>query len=153
MPTRTRSSRNWRAELRGDRLSDQAVIRPRTVDVSSALILWQVGVVGHVDYQSGGYPNVHLGVLISKLESLYGPGHIVTVYRGAELPGVPPEVRSAPLPELASCLVTAASTLFVPPLHPPRLDEAMVAALGLAPETRGGGRWAVGLSTPSENRT
>jgi Tetrapyrrole (Corrin/Porphyrin) Methylases len=127
------------------------LIRPRNIDTGTALVLWQVGVIGHSDYQSRGYSTEHLDVLINRLNSLYGGEHLVTLYHGSELPGVEAHVQVTPVKDLAACLITAASTLFVPPRHAAELDVEVIEALEMAPRDNGRGRWAVAGLGPSES--
>jgi hypothetical protein len=70
------------------------------------------------------------------------------VYHGSEMPGAEASIQITPLRDLAGCVITAASTLFVPPVAPAALDVDTVEALGMAPHESRRGRWAVaGLGT------
>ena len=101
----------------------------RRFDPSSALVLWQVGVVGNLEY--GDRPaRSGLRVLASRLARVYGRKHEVVLYEASLLPVVPSTIRSTTLEELSSAGVTGGMTLFVPPRpHPP--DPRSLRSLGL----------------------
>ena len=82
----------------------------------AALVLWQVGVVGSAEHTAEPV-SPSLGALVDALLALYPGDHEVTVYEASSYPGVAPLIRPVPLAELAAA-VTAASTLYVPPIAP-----------------------------------
>lgn len=108
--------------------------RRRVIDKTAGLVLWQVGTVGDVTgaYITEGYRPPHLEVLIDVLAAEYGPDHPVTLYRAAAYPGCAAATERLPVARLAEGTFTSASTLYVPPLAEPEVDEAMVRRLGLA---------------------
>ena len=86
----------------------------RRFDPSSALVLWQAGVIGNLDY--GPQPiRTGLEVLARRLARVYGRKHEVVLYEASLLPVVPSTIRSTTLEELPSSGVTSSMTLFVPP--------------------------------------
>ncbi len=87
----------------------------RRLEPSSALVLWQVGVVGSTTFTSGEYDRSLLPLLVAKLSETYPPHHRVFVYEAAVQIGCPPRVVQCPLAQLAATPMSAATTLFVPP--------------------------------------
>ena len=105
------------------------LIYRRRFDPSSALILWQAGVVGNLDY--GPRPaRSGLRVLARRLARVYGGRHEVVLYEASLLPVLPSTIRSTTIEELPTAGVTGSMTLFVPPRpHPP--DPQGLRSLGL----------------------
>ena len=101
----------------------------RRFDPSCALVLWQAGVVGNLDY--GKRPaRSGLRILAQRLARVYGRRHEVVLYEASLLPVIPSTIRSTTVEELPTAGVTGAMTLFVPPRpHPP--DPRMLRSLGL----------------------
>jgi len=106
------------------------LMRRPTIDLSAALVLWQVGVVGNLAYAPEGDTS-RLPVLVDYLCGVYPPEHEVVLYEAAPFPAVDPVVQRLPLTELADGNVTPATTLYVPPAAARRIDREMVARLGL----------------------
>ncbi|MGP8066674.1 MAG: SAM-dependent methyltransferase [Thermoplasmata archaeon] len=101
----------------------------RRFDPSSALVLWQVGVVGNLNY--GQRPaRSGLRVLARRLARVYGGKHEVVLYEASLLPVLPSIIRSTTIEELPSAGVTGSMTLFVPP-RPHSPDPRSLRLLGL----------------------
>jgi hypothetical protein len=109
------------------------VLFERTIDATSALILWQVGVVGDKTYHRGQYNLDAFPVMKSKLSGIYGGSHVATVYEAAMLPGLPAKIRQVALDELSRDDVTAGSTLYVPPSKPKVLNRELARRFGFLP--------------------
>lgn len=107
------------------------LLHNRTVDTSSQLILWQVGVVGDWTYKSNGYDLGAFPLLIGKLCELYGPQHEVYVYEAAILPGLSPAITRIALSSLTAAYVNAGSTLYVPPGRATTLNHEVAVAMGV----------------------
>lgn len=107
------------------------LLHNRTVDTSSQLVLWQVGVVGDWTYQSNGYNLGAFPLLISRLCQMYGPQHEVYVYEAAILPGLSPSITRIALASLTAAYVNAGSTLYVPPGRATTLNREIAAAMGV----------------------
>ena len=107
------------------------LLHVRTVDTSSQLILWQIGVVGDWTYRSGGYDLAAFPLLLSRLSEFYGPSHEVFVYEAAMLPGLAPSITRIAIGSLTPAYVNAGSTLYVPPARGTMLNNTMAAALGV----------------------
>jgi hypothetical protein len=107
------------------------LIYERRVDFSSPLILWQVGSVGHLDFQPVEYSHEALAVLAEVLVELYGPDHEVTLYRAATLSVFQARIERLALRDLASAHPTPATTLLVPPRERRPINVAMARRVGL----------------------
>jgi precorrin-2 methylase len=109
------------------------LLHDRAIDVTSALVLWQVGVVGDWTYRADGYQlGSALPMLVAKLTALYGPAHEAIVYEAATLPGLSPRILPIALTHISPVYVNAGSTLYVPPLRPKVVNHPIATALGVA---------------------
>lgn len=106
------------------------LVHDRRVDETSALVLWQIGVVGNSGYVEGTSES-GLAVLAETLVARYGASHPVVVYHASPHSIVPSKIQRIALGELVAAGVIPMSTLYVPPLLAPRIDWAMVQRLGL----------------------
>jgi uncharacterized protein YabN with tetrapyrrole methylase and pyrophosphatase domain len=107
------------------------LVNGRTIDPSSNLILWQIGVLGDSTFKPHLYDMRGMPQLMQKLYSYYSPYHDVYIYEAPLFPGVEPVIRKVPLYSLPSSGVSAISTLYIPPSVPPRVDIALSQAFGL----------------------
>ncbi len=109
------------------------LIRRRKFDTTSALILWQIMMIGNVGfYEQAESPLRGLTVLTEVLESYYGSEHEVTVYEAAVYyPVCQPIFQKIPLGKLPQANVTPISTLYVPAKDFAALDYEIMARLGM----------------------
>jgi len=108
------------------------LIRRRKFDPTSALILWQIAVIGHLGfYQAGGHAH-GLSVLAEELQRWYAPDHEVVIYEAAVYPVCAPVIQRLPLCKLREANITEISTLYVPPKAVAVVDEAMMMRLGMS---------------------
>ncbi len=68
----------------------------RRLEPSSALVLWQVGVVGSTTFTAGEYDRSLLPLLVAKLSETYPPHHRVFVYRSRSADRVSATGRAVP---------------------------------------------------------
>jgi uncharacterized protein YabN with tetrapyrrole methylase and pyrophosphatase domain len=108
------------------------LLRRRTIDVHTPLVLWQIGCVGDPGFDSQGYDSHNLPVLVERLVELYGPDHEVVVYEAATHPLAERRVTVHRISDLVPADVTGISTMFVPPSAPAPFDQDMARRLGLA---------------------
>ena len=108
------------------------LIRPRNVETSAVLILWQIGVIGETAYSATSDPS-GLSVLIDRLRQLYPTEHETIVYEASPYPICKPLVRRVPLSELAGTEIPPLATLVVPPRRKARRDLRTITRLGLPP--------------------
>ena len=109
------------------------LVHRRPFDPCAGLALWQIGAIGNLGLQAGGFARRGLVVLVDALCATYGRDHEVVVYEAASLPTCDPQIHRVPLAQLPDAPISTLSTLYVPPRGPAALDLAMVAALGLTP--------------------
>jgi uncharacterized protein YabN with tetrapyrrole methylase and pyrophosphatase domain len=95
----------------------------RRIDPTSALILWQVGVLGEVSVRKGmPCRRERLEVLTAFLRRHYPPRHRVVLYEAAQFPACDPMVKRIPLASLAKQKILAMTMLYVPPTPARRED-------------------------------
>jgi precorrin-6B methylase 1 len=105
------------------------LVRPRRVDTSAALILWQAGGIGVTTYENGLEWNPGgVRLLTERLIELYGPAHEVVVYEAAVIPVCDPVMIRVRVEQLPTARVSVYSTLYVPPLvaHKPMQPEDLL---------------------------
>jgi uncharacterized protein YabN with tetrapyrrole methylase and pyrophosphatase domain len=107
------------------------MLRKRKIDVSAALILWQVGVVGNLAYAPGGDTS-HVGVLVERLLGDYPADHETVLYEASLYPVCDPVTVRVPLSELADAEISPMSTLYVPPGEVRPLNPEVAARFGIA---------------------
>jgi hypothetical protein len=107
------------------------LLRRRRVDPSAGLVLWQVGVVGRLDYPDGPVDRKKLALLTEALLKFYPRTHGATLYEAASLPGFPPRIDPVRIGSLHRAEVTPITTLYVPPAKSARIDRAMMSRLGI----------------------
>lgn len=106
----------------------------RRFDPSSALILWQAGVVGNLDYRDRPTRS-GMRRLTERLARAYGTKHEVILYEASLLPVIPSTIRAITIGRLPHARITGGTTLFVPPRpHPP--DPRTLRSLGLRVSAR-----------------
>lgn len=102
----------------------------RRIDPSSSLILWQIGVIGSLDYKEK-FPQDGLKVLVSHLLQTYDPSHEVIIYEAAQYSFSNPKIKHVRLSNLADCEIDPISTLYVPPTEIRNPDEKILKMLGI----------------------
>jgi Tetrapyrrole (Corrin/Porphyrin) Methylases len=108
------------------------VVHRRRPDTAATLVLWQIGVVGELDYATGPRRE-NLALVVDRLARAYPREHEVIVYEASPYPLVAdPFVLRLPLEELTGARVPLLATLVVPPTRKPRRDRALAARLGLS---------------------
>jgi precorrin-6B methylase 1 len=95
----------------------------RPTDPASALVLWQIGILGNEGYNPlGRYETPLMPLLIHKLGRHFDLHHMVAVYEAAVHFNCSPRITWVPIHQLTRAELSAASTLFVPPAIPSRPD-------------------------------
>ena len=108
------------------------LVRGHVPDPTAALVLWQIEVVGEVDFDPEP-SRAGLRVLAERLRELYPDDHEVVVYAASLYPIAGPVVERLPLLQLADLELVPMATLYVPPLPPRAPDPEMLARLGMVP--------------------
>jgi uncharacterized protein YabN with tetrapyrrole methylase and pyrophosphatase domain len=98
------------------------LLHRRTIDTSSQLVLWQVGVLGDPAYRQHGYDTSLIPVLVEKLLAHYPADHPAVVYEAAMLVGCEPRVTRVALSGLSEIAMTPISTLYLSPARPATPD-------------------------------
>ena len=93
--------------------------RPRPLDTSAALVLWQVAAVCEPRAVVEGEHGANLPLLVERLTTGYPSGHEVVLYEASPFPVAEALVQRLPLGELARTVPTPQATLYVPPLASP----------------------------------
>jgi precorrin-6B methylase 1 len=106
------------------------LIYRRRFDPHSTLILWQIGLIGQLDYKRQ-YELHGLRVLAEVLQEHYTADHETIVYQAAQHPIGEPLIERVRLGDLPAARVTPIATLCVPPLAPEPPDRAMLRRLGI----------------------
>jgi Tetrapyrrole (Corrin/Porphyrin) Methylases len=93
------------------------VVRKRGPDPAVPLILWQIALIGTVDFDPNGTPanKEGLKLLTKTLLKSYPRRHKVTIYEASPFPICEPRIDELPLCDLPNARVTTSSTLYVPP--------------------------------------
>lgn len=105
------------------------LVQRRRFDPRSALVLYQIAVIG-LTRHTRDLPNVRgLSALAARLGQHYPPDHPAIVYTAADLPVGDASVERATVANLAQARVDAAASLFVPPLEQGAPDPEILAEL------------------------
>lgn len=114
------------------------LVHKRAVSVSSALVLWQAGLVGEQSFKKTwkSWKPQGLRVLCEELAKHYGPDHEVVIYEAAHHVITKPRMQRARIRDLPKSDVGVLSTLYIPPLAYAEDDVAMCRRLGLKPNRR-----------------
>jgi precorrin-3B methylase len=107
------------------------LLRGRSIDPTMLVIIWQIGCVGDMGFNSKGYDGRNLPTLVDELARVYEPNHIVTVYEAAQYWVCDPVVKKVRLADLPTCGVTWISTLVIHPQTAAAVRSSMVSKLGL----------------------
>jgi uncharacterized protein YabN with tetrapyrrole methylase and pyrophosphatase domain len=100
--------------------------RRRRIDPTSALILWQVGLLGEGSVPTQDARPERLERLTSALRRYYDDSHPVVLYEAAQFPVCEPRINQIPLASLASAAVRPMTTLYVEPRPPRRADPSIM---------------------------
>lgn len=105
--------------------------RHRRFDPRSALVLWQIGVIGESGYKAemGIWNRNAVRVLTDVLLQHYPGDHVVTVYEAARYPCCTPLIANTELAQLPEAPISSIATLYVPPFGVAELDEEMLERL------------------------
>lgn len=105
------------------------VLRPRTIDPSTALVLWQVGVIGNLTSRIHEQMPQGIALLRAALLRHYPPEHRVYFYEAAMVPGGKPHVQIAAVQDMTQAQLSPATTLYVPPATAPQVDADLAQTL------------------------
>ena len=99
----------------------------RRFDPTSALILWQVGVLGEPGFptEAGCRPE-RLRRLTNVLKRHYGERHPIVLYEAAQFPVSEPKIKHIPLSKLPATRLWSITTLYIPPKPSRTPDRAVM---------------------------
>ncbi len=109
----------------------QFLVWPRQFDARSALVLWQIGVLGDLTLTRTTPLPGALRLLTRKLLAHYPADHAIALYESATLDTARSHIEWLPLQRLPYAKPSHVATLFVPPHGELVADEDTVAALRL----------------------
>jgi|SRR5471030_303738 len=107
------------------------LISGRPIDTATALILWQITVIGDPTAVSRARLD-NVPILVERLAEHYPGDHEVIVYEASPYPIAAPVVERVPLQALPEAPLTPLSTLYVPPARPSVADSEMAVRLGFS---------------------
>jgi precorrin-6B methylase 1 len=120
--------------------STEFLINSHALDVTSHVILWQIGVVGDWTYKKMGYDHPGLPMLAERLCHSYPPNHAAYLYEAAAFLGCDPVIRPITIASLPQAEPSPLATLYIPPSRPAMLNQAVydrLTAPGAPPATHG----------------
>jgi hypothetical protein len=98
------------------------LLNRRSIDPSSSLVLWQIGVLGDSTFQKYQYDLSAFSLLVERLLQFYPATHVVYLYEAATLPNVEPIIVPVSVSALSPVGMSAGFTLYVPPAYPTYSD-------------------------------
>ncbi len=111
------------------------LLKQRPLDTAGYVILWQIGVVGHIDYRQTGYDLRPVKLVVEKLLKFYPADHPVILYQAAHMVMACSVQQKISLAELSEVSITPIATLFIPPLGSPQIDDEMLSRLNFSMPT------------------
>jgi hypothetical protein len=109
----------------------ELLVRGHVVDPTAALILWQLDVLGKVEY-APDEDTAPLHVLAEYLLRFYAPEHEALFYMASPYAIRPSLTEATTVEGLAELTSAPLPTLYVPPLEPRPADPEMLRRLGMA---------------------
>lgn len=107
------------------------LINRRRFDPRSALVLWQIGVIGERSHKKEAkvWNRDAVRILTDVLLEHYPRDHTVTVYEAARYACLRPSILTVELQDLPDAPMSAIATLYVPPLEQTDYDPDMLKRL------------------------
>ena len=102
----------------------------RQFDPHSALVLWQVGVLGEVGYKSD-LSQDKLDILKDRLLKVYPPDQPAYIYEAARFPICDPVILKSTIDKLTAGEFSAISTVLIPPISGSIPNLMVASALGI----------------------
>ena len=98
----------------------------RSYDVNTPLILFQLSAVGDLNYYTGSFPGICVGLLVDVLRERYGGDHPCVLYEAASMPFLKNKEDRLAIDDLRTAELHATHTLLVPPKGEPPRNESMI---------------------------
>lgn len=113
----------------------QFLLRDPVVDQYTALVLWQIGVIGDMSVRDHEpFNRKGVALLINALSRRFPGDHPVAVYQAARWRIGDPQIHWTSLSELDRAPITQLSTLYVPPMSGAPIDQTVIDELGVVVE-------------------
>jgi uroporphyrin-III C-methyltransferase len=106
------------------------LLRRYQPDVTSMLVLWQVGCIGITSFSRRPQPEKNVRVLTEVLTGFYGAEHEVTAYQAALLPVSKPTIVRTAVRDLPRVDLGLA-TLYVPPIREGAINFELLDRFGI----------------------
>jgi hypothetical protein len=107
------------------------LVRDRKPDIGASVVIFQVGCVGDLGYNSRGYDRRNVPVLAEYLASFYGNEYEIILYEASQYPVCKPKIKKIPISDLVAAKPSGITTMYIPPKKLPEPDEVMLGRLGL----------------------
>jgi len=107
------------------------LIHQRKFDISSHLILWQVGVIGALGHPINHDNKNGAMQLMKYLLKFYDAKHKISLYEAAQYPGFEPKINELELAQLAEAEISRIATMHIPPIKKTEMNMEMLQALNI----------------------
>lgn len=105
----------------------ELLIYERPLDVKAHVVLWQTSSLGTHD--SAHTQKLH--VLMDYLIKYYKEEHLICIYEAALYPTQKPRIEWTPLISLINTKVNSISSLYIPPIHPGKINSNYLTLLDI----------------------
>jgi precorrin-3B methylase len=109
--------------------ASQLLMFHRRIDTTALLILWQVGLVGDLEFSRYSTGRPEREIFVQRLMQDYPGDHEVILYEAATLPLMNHRAERLPLKDLRDAQLNLETTLVIPPASPLQPNEDIRAAL------------------------
>lgn len=110
------------------------VLRPRMIDPTTPLLLWQIGAVGETKGATTAATG-HVHLVVAALLRHYPADHPLVLYAASAQPTGEATIAVVALDELAAAPISREATLLVPPLGVAAVDPEVAAEMGIEVST------------------
>ncbi len=107
------------------------LIYEREIDLSTPLILWQVGIVGLLRHTEKLANHHQIEVLKSYLLNFYGYNHKVILYEAAQLPIEEAKIIETRIEDIKKPMLSTKTTMFIPSKRRKKLKQKVVNQLNM----------------------
>jgi precorrin-6B methylase 1 len=108
------------------------LVHARALDTYSHVLIWQAECVGDEGFNFGGYSRRNFPLLVERLLQFYPADHNLFVYDASTTHFLPPQIQRTTVGAVEASDLTGISTLYLPPVGTPPIDDRIVELL-LAP--------------------
>jgi precorrin-6B methylase 1 len=105
------------------------LVHARTLDPYSHVLIWQAECVGDDGFNFGGYSRRNFPLLVERLLTFYPADHDLVVYDASTVHVLPPQILRTTVGAVQASDLTGISTLYLPPVGTPPVDERIVELL------------------------